>query len=281
MWRVAWWTVAVAIGACGVVASVNGLRFGRRVAREVREMETSLEAPLLDRRSLAGLPDPVRRYLTKAVGFRQRAVRTARLRHGGTFRPSLNGSWSRIRGEQHFTADPPGFIWWGRVRMFPGVWIDARDRSVNGIGDMFVTMESTFTIADSRGPQLDQGALIRLLGEMAWLPTAFLDGRYVQWSALDEHRATATLEVNDRSVTAVFEFGPDELPATFSAERYYDNGSGKAVLTPWVGRFGNYRAVDGVLVPHRVVAAWVVDGIPIEYVRFDVQHIEFDANAPS
>lgn len=280
MWWVAGWAVVAAVGVCGVVASVNGVRFGRRVAREVREMEAPAEAPLLDRRSLAGLPDPVRRYLTKAVSSRQRAVGTVRLRHGGTFRPSLDGSWSPIRGEQHFTADPPGFIWWGRVRMFPGLWVDARDRSVNGIGNMFVTIESTFTIADSRGPQLDQGALMRLLGEMTWLPTAFLDGRYVQWSAIDEHRATAILQVNDRSVTATFEFGPDDLPVTCSADRYRDVGGGKAVMTPWVGRFSDYRAVDGVLVPHRVVAAWVVDGIPIEYVRFNVQHVEFDAHAP-
>jgi hypothetical protein len=170
---------------------------------------------------------------------------------GGTFRPSLNGSWSPIRGEQHFTADPPGFIWWGRVRMFPGLWIDARDPSANGIGNMFVTMESTFTIADSRGPQLDEGALMCLLGELTWLPTAFLDGRYVQWSALDEHRATATLQVNDRWATAAFEFRPDGLPAAFLAERYYDDGGGKGVMTPWVGRFSDYRSVDGVLVPTR------------------------------
>lgn len=126
--------------ACGVVASANSVRFERRVAREVREMEVSIGAPLLDRRPLVELPDPVRRYLTKAVGARQRAIRTVRLHHGGTFRPSLHGSWFPIRGEQHFTADPPGFIWWGRVRMFPGLWIDARDRSVKGVGNMFVNV---------------------------------------------------------------------------------------------------------------------------------------------
>ena len=159
MWWVAGWVAVTVVGVCGVIASVNGVRFGRRVAREVRETAAaSNEAPLLDYHALAGLPDPVRRYLTKAVISRQRAVRTVRLRHGGTFRPSLDGSWSPIRGEQHFTADPPGFIWWGRVRLFPGLWVDARDRSVDGIGNMFLTMESTFTIADSRGPQLDQGA---------------------------------------------------------------------------------------------------------------------------
>jgi hypothetical protein len=70
MWWVEGWAVVAAVGVCGVVASVNGVRFGRRVAREVREMEASVEAPFLDRRSLAGLPDPVRRYLTFRRRFR-------------------------------------------------------------------------------------------------------------------------------------------------------------------------------------------------------------------
>jgi hypothetical protein len=243
-------------------------------------MGESLDAVPLDPRSLAELPDPVQRYLKKALGVRPRAIRTVQLQHGGTFRPSLDGAWMAIRGEQHFTADPPGFIWWGRVRLFPGVWIDARDRSVNGVGHMFVTVESTFTIADSRGPQMDQGALVRLLCEMTWFPTVLLDNRYVQWSWVDERHARANVTVNGRTATAVVEVGSDDLPVTFSADRYYDDG-GTAVLTPWVGRISDYRAVDGVLVPHRVVAAWVIDGRPIEYVRFDVQQVEFDGRGPS
>ena len=280
MWWVALWAVVTAVGVGGVVASANGVRFERRVAREVREMEASRDAPVLDPRQLSGLPDPVRRYLARAVGARQRAIRIVRLRHRGTFRPSLDGSWMPIRGQQHFTADPPGFIWWGRVQMFPGLWIDACDRSVNGAGNMLVRAESTFTLVDRRGPQLDQGGLLRLLGEMTWLPTAFLDGRYVRWTAVDDQRASATLQVNDRAVTAVFAFGPDDLPITFSADRYRDVEGGKAVMTPFVGRFSDYRAVGGVLVPHRVVAAWVVDGSSIEYARFDVQQVEFDVHEP-
>lgn len=46
------------------------------------------------------------------------------------------------------------------------------------------------------------------------------------------------------------------------------------------------RSVNGVgsmfvLVPHRAVAAWILDGRPAEYVRFDIQHVEFDVRGPS
>ena len=282
MWWVVLWAVVMAVGAIGTIASVNNLRFSRRVAREAREMTASAAeaAPPIAKSRLSSLPPPVQRYLAKALDGRRDPIRRVRLRHGGSFRPSLTGSWRPIRGEQYFNASPPGFIWWGRIRMAPGLWIEARDRSVEGAGNMLVTFESTITMANSSGPQLDRGALLRLLGEMAWFPTAFLDDRYVRWSAVGERRATATLEVNGRTVSSEFAFGPDDLPTMFSAERYRDVGGGKSELTPFVGRLSDFRRVDGVLVPYRVIAAWVLDGKPIDYANFEVQQLEFDWREP-
>jgi hypothetical protein len=40
-------------------------------------------------------------------------------------------------------------------------------------------------------PQVDQGALLRLLGEMMWFPTAFADSRYVSWTTIDDQSAEA------------------------------------------------------------------------------------------
>lgn len=281
MWWIMLWAAVTLIGAVGTTAAVNSLRFGRGVARESRELFAAAgHEPSVDISASAAVPAPVQRYVAKAIHARRLPIRTVRLRHGGVFRPSLSGSWLTIRGEQYFTASPPGFVWWGRVRLAPGLWIEARDRSVDGAGSMLVVAESTVTIADSRGPQLDQAALGRLLGEMFWFPTALLDTRYVRWTAVDDRRARATLAVEGRSATGVFTFGADDLIAEFSADRYRDIGGGQAVLTPFLGRALDYRAVDSVLVPHRVVGAWVVDGTPAEYVDFRVETVEFDRSAP-
>jgi hypothetical protein len=276
MWWVALWALVMAIGAIGMVASLNSVRFAQRVAREARAMAATTGVAARGEASPISRPPPVERYLATAVPDRSRTIQAARLRHAGLFRPSLDGSWLPIRGRQYFHADPPGFVWWGRVRLAPGVWIDARDRSVQGVGNMLVRIESTVTIADSSGPALDQGALLRLLGELAWLPTAFLDGRYVRWSAIDDRRAKATLAVHGNSVSGEFRFGDDDLPTAFSATRYRDTGGGTSVLTPFIGHLGDFRRVDGVLAPHRVVGAWVLEGREVEYANFEVQRLEYD-----
>lgn len=252
-----------------IVVSVNSLRFERRVAREARELEPRTAGPrAIERARIRELPPPVQAYLERALSDRATAPAAIRFRHGGRFRPSLSGPWYPIRGDHHGSADPPGFVWWGRLRLAPGVWIDARDRSVNGIGRMLVSFESSFVLADRSGPELDQGALLRLLSELVLLPAAFLDGRYVTWEAVDETHARASLRVNGREAEGVFEFGGDRLPRAFSAERYLDDGTGPPELTPWSGTFADYREVAGALVPHRFLAEWHVDGTRVPYVDF-------------
>ena len=276
MLRLALWGVVFVV-ALGTVACVSSLLFRGRVVREARELWAAGTTPRpLDRARMEALPAPVRLYLSRALGQRRSAVRTVRLRHGGEFRTTLDGSFVPIRGEQYFAADPPGFVWWGRIRMAPGLWVDARDRSTKGVGNMLVRLESAITLADAKGPELDQGALLRLLGEMTWFPTAFLDDRYVSWGPVDDRHAQGTLRLAGREVTCVFEFGADGLVAAVRADRYRDLGKGSSALTPWSGESSDYREVDGLLIPHRQTAYWHLDGRPVAYARFDVERVEYD-----
>lgn len=269
---------AAAVGAAAWFAS---RRFARRISFEAREMwATSRDSRPLDRGQVDRLPVPVRRYFARALRGRERTVRTLRLRHGGTFRAKLDGPWLPIQGEQYFSADPPGFVWWGRVRLAPGVWFDARDRSVKGLGGMLVAAESVIGLIDARGSGIDQGALLRLLGEMIWLPTALFDTRYVQWSPVGDRRARATLRVDGLAVAGEFEFDQEGLPVAFFANRYRDLGDGTQALTPFSGSYADYREVDGLLVPFEISGQWHVGDQILPYASFKVERLDYDIGAP-
>lgn len=273
------WIVVLAIGAMGLFVTVQSARFQRRVAHDARALWAAQTAGPGERLPLDALPSPVRRYLERSGATRRAPVRSVRLRHGGTFRPTLDGPWSAIRAEQYFSADPPGFVWWGRIRIAPGLWVEARDRSLAGEGNMLIKVASTWAIGDARGPELDQGALLRLLAEMAWFPTAFLDAHHVSWTPIDDASARATLRVGGREVSAVFQFGPEGLPSGVTGERYRDVG-GKGVLTPWSGEFRDYREVDGLLVPFQSDVSWKLNGKTQPYARWVFEQVEYDRPEP-
>lgn len=275
------WSTALLISLVGLVVSVNSHRFARAVAADARALwVTASSSPPPRAIDLAALPAPVGRYLRLAGVEHRTTLRSVRLRHQGSMTLAPGGKPIPVTGRQYFAADPPGFVWWGRVRVAPGVWIDARDKVIDGQGGMKVVLESTRTLQDVSGPTLDQGALTRLLGELAWMPTALLDDRYVTWEAMDASRARARLRVNGREVVAVFHFGPDGFPLRFTADRYRDLGNGQAALTPFVGALGDWREVDGLRVPFAVEGSWILDGQPFTFARFQVEALEFDRPVP-
>jgi hypothetical protein len=278
-WCVLWGLVA-SVGLLGTWVSVNGVRLSRQVARDARALLGAAVAPRLALERLAQLPAPVQRYLALVLGPEPRSVRSVRFRHGGRFRSQLDGGWQPIRGEQYDTSDPPGFIWWGRLSVAPGVWVDARDRGVSGKGNMLVSLESSVTLFDRAGPELDQGAMLRLLSELVLLPSVLLDERYVSWNAMDDTHAQATLHAQGAAVSGTFEFGADGLARSFSAERYMDSGAGQPRLLPWSGDYTDYRSINGLLVPHHFIGYWHVAGERIAYVDFVLETPEYDVKEP-
>jgi hypothetical protein len=264
--------LVVGVVGLGVVVNFNRVRFDRNVTKEEHALLASSSPP--PPQTARPLPPPVARYRDVAVGIRA-PVRTLRMRHGGTFCMRPTAKPVPIRGTQVFTADPPGFVWRGRVRMAKGVWIDARDRAVAGEGNMRVLLDDTIRIADARGDETDQAALLRLLAEMPWFPTALFDERYVVWSAIDETHARATLCVGKKEVSAVFEFGADGLPVSATSERFTDTGE----LRPWGGTYGDYRWVAGMLVPFEAVVTWQLATGPFTYASWHIETMDFDERA--
>ncbi len=272
------WSVLLAVAALGTLVSANSLRLRHRVAREMNALAAvpHSDAPSV-LATLQSLPAPVARYLELALTTERRIVpvQTARIRHHGTMRGSPDARWMDVRGVQLFTTDPPGFVWWGRARMAPGIWVDARDMLVDGHGGMRIVLESTLVLQDSPSPELDQGASMRVLVEMMWFPVAFLDTRYVQWDAIDERNARATLTLHGREVAAVLHFGDDGMIASFLGQRYRDV-DGKARLTPWFGNVRDYRLVSGMRVPFDIDVGWTLAGDSFTVIRFQVDSLEYD-----
>ena len=262
--------VLTLVGAVGSIVNVNRFRVERRGADEMRAL-VAVPPSVVPRPDSAELPAPVMRYRQLAVGDRS-PIRTLRMRHGGTFAPSPTAKAIPIQGTQLFTADPPGFVWRGRIRMAPGVWIDARDMAMAGEGSMRVLLDDTVTLADARGPQLDQGSALRLLAEMVWLPTSLFDARIVTWTAIDDDHARATLRFGDRDVSGAFEFGPDGLPLRMTAERFTDKGE----LRPWGGVYRDWRKVSGMLVPFEAEVAWQLESGPFTYAHWRIDSMIFD-----
>ncbi len=281
MSRRAAFITASSIAAAGLATAgvIHGHRRFRsfvdgRIAALLSPPVPSVGLNELDERR-SSLPAPVQRYLEFAIAADAPALSTVRLRHGGHFRTAPRQPWLLIRGDQHFTAARPGFVWSARLKAGPFVWFDACDSLVDGRGNMLVKVQSAFTIADAHGPQIDQGASMRWMMETFWFPYGIVSER-IRWEPIDANTATMHLMDTELPVSARVDFNREGRILRLSGDRYRDTGRGGASLTPWAGRCSDYKQFGSFRVPGFVEAAWILPEGEFSYVRFQVTGIEYN-----
>ena len=185
--------------------------------------------------------------------------------------------WMPVVAEQYFSVDPPGFVWHVNGRMMRFVPIAGRDRYADGHGSMLIKLASLITVADGRGPEIDQGAMLRYLGEIVWFPSAALS-HAITWEAIDARSARATMRSGGVTAAAVFTFDERGRFARLSAERYM-SGAGGPTLEKWFIPATEWRQVRGIEMPVRGNAVWKLAGGDFDYYRWEI--IDVEINQPA
>jgi hypothetical protein len=251
----------------------------KRVQCEVAELFEKEKDAVITRKitddDIAGLPEPVQRYLRYTHIIGKERVRTVRLKQKGYFRTKEDQKWMPLRAEEYFTVDPPGFLWYGRIRMLPFVSLGAIDKFSKGEGSLVVKISSLFKVADAKGKEYDQAELVRYLNEMMWFPSAFLSD-YIQWGEINSDTAKVTIRVQDLAASAVLNFNQKGQITNFVAERYMDV-SGGAILKKWSTPLKEYAEINGIMVPVRGEGVWKLSSGDFSYVRItDIPDLEYN-----
>ena len=135
------------------------------------------------------LPDPVRRYLRRAIAPGTPPAAAVRLRMHGQIRLRR---WWPFRAEQ-VISPARGMIWQASVRMgcLP---VRGFDRLLDGEGAMRWKLLGLVPLVHASGPDITRSAAGRMAAELIWLPPALGDPR-VSWTALGSDRIEASLQV--------------------------------------------------------------------------------------
>ena len=91
--------------------------------------------------------------------------RSVRLKQRGLLRTAPRQQSMPAEAHQYSRIDEPGFVWRVRVRMMRIIPIVGRDAYVEGRGRMLIKVASLIPVADAAGDKVDQGEMLRFLGE--------------------------------------------------------------------------------------------------------------------
>jgi hypothetical protein len=265
-------TVAVRYGSSRWQSATKEIHAKLEAARR------SIEPKTYNFDELTYLPAPVKRYFRAVLKDGQPVISAVSVEHTGTFNASETGEqWRPFISTQRVITQRPGFDWEGRIAMMPGLTVHVHDAYVAGDGILHASLFGLFSLVNLRGTlEVAEGELMRFFAEAVWYPTALLPSQGVQWEAVDDTSAKATLKDGEIKLTMLFRFSNNGLIESVHAESRGRTVAGTVIPTPWEGRWSNYEARYGILIPIEGEVSWILPEGPKPYWRGRISRISYE-----
>ena len=268
--------IVLAICLIAAISIIGQFRFNSAVKREKEILLAKpKEIPDMDfEDEMSKLPYPVAKWLLSSGFDGQNYVGAVKLKQKGELRTAIGKPWLPMEAKQLFVTAQPGFVWDAKIRMAPGIYLNGMDKYSDGKGSMLIKLMSIANLVDAKGPEIDQGTLLRYLAETAWFPTAAIS-EYIEWSPIDEKSAMAKMAYGGIEAVGIFEFNEKGQVVAFSAKRFMDK-DGEYFLEDWRVVLDGHENIGGFIVPTRVKVIWGMDEGDFEWFRCKVTEIEYE-----
>ncbi len=269
-------TLANVVLLAAVVVGAAEARFRRDTAQAVHTLFAAPAAEAAEMRvpTIEALPAPVRRWLEASGAAGKPRAHSVRLVQRGRMRTAPGKASMPAEAHQYFNLDEPGFVWRVRVTMLGLLPIAGRDAYLGGKGRMLIALASLFPLVDASGPKIDQGTLLRFLGEIVWFPSAALSP-YLSWQDAGGGSARARMSYRGVHASADFHFDRQGRFVRLNAQRYMDAGP-DATPQPWEVVASAWQHMDGVLIPVRGDVRWKHEGGDFVYYEWQITQLERD-----
>lgn len=255
---------------------------GKRLGREIEKVLTQHKEQkqvIVTEEMLQKLPGPVKRYFIYTGVVGKPIVQTVRLKQAGKIRKDATQPWMNFEAKQYYSVSSPGFVWIAYMKILGLPLIRVRDYYMEGRGNILVKALSLFTVADSGGEKMDQGAMMRYLSEMMWFPSALLRNN-ISFKSIDASSARVTLMDMGKSVTATMYFDGEGRLTNFIAPRYRDMGKGRFELENWSTPIREYGEFEGLRLPVKGAAVWNLREDDLEYIDATITDLKYDPEGP-
>ena len=263
-----------------VVAVINwsDYRFQKMVSAESNGLLTTVnkaDKTMVSEDMITHLPPAVQKWMTHSGIIGKEKTYFVRLKQKGELRSKPGAGWLPFHATQYFTPQSPAFVWNTRVKMMPLIYMNGRDKLVNGEGEMQIKVLSVLNIVNEKpGTKINKSAMLRYLAETCWFPSAALS-KYIKWSPVDSNSATATISYHDVTVSGIFQFNEAGDMMSFTADRYYGSGD-KARLEKWLVEPIAYKEFDGVRIPSKCKVSWLLKEGDFNWLNLEITGIEYN-----
>lgn len=223
------------------------------------------------------LPELVERWMVRCGARGRSRIHNARLCQKAFMKMKPEQEkWFAAEADQFSSVDEPSFVWRVKMKMNPFMWVKGCDTFSGGKGHMNIKLFSLINVVNAKGVKIDEGSLQRYLGEVVWMPH-LAESPHISWEEVDDFIVKATMSYKGTEGSGFFYFNEEGDFIKFSAMRYQGNDPASA-RKEWVLTVDEYKVFDGVKIPSRMKATWMLDSGPWTWLDLEIISLKYNVD---
>jgi hypothetical protein len=219
------------------------------------------------------LPAALEPFVERALPDLENVPRRVRIQQVGEMWLKPGASPKRFTATQEYAVDRVAFVWRASFKIAGFATLRVVDRFRRGQGSLESRLFGSIPLTREKGPAVSEGQAFRYLGELPWVPQAFLANHDIEFSEIDPRHVEAATQAGGTRVALTIELAEDGDIAGVSAEarpRLEDKGT----PTPWSGSFRDYAELSGVRLPTKAEVRWDLPEGPFTYWSGEITALE-------
>ena len=201
--------------------------------------------PLLTEADLAGLPEPVKKYIRFTGSVGKPKVTNFRIAFTGGIRGKETAPWMPFTTEQHSFMVVPARLFFMKATM-KHLPVSGYHCYKNGDAFMDIRLLSLFRVEYKHGKEMGISETVTFFNDMCCMAPATLIDKRIRWIATEGDRVQAEFTINNITVSAWLCFNEKgELTDWISDDRYSLQEDGTMKRAQWSTPLSDYREING------------------------------------
>lgn len=231
---------------------------------------------ILTEKDIQHLPQIVQKYLRYVGAIGKEKVLNFRVEFEGKIRSNPGDGWMKLNSVQYNFTDKP-------TRIF---YITAHKMGIPAVGIhlykdetaiMIIKMLCLFTVADAKGPEMDQGETVTVFNDMCFMAPATLIDKSIQWDSIDSLTVKAQYTNGHITIGATLFFNQKGELINFISNDRFETKDGKIYKNyPWITPVYGYREINGHKIPTGAQAIYKHPEGDFCYGEFIINTVEYN-----
>jgi len=236
----------------------------------------SLKPAKITQSDLQHLPLIVKKYLEYCGWVGKDKLFNVRIKFGGRIRSGSADNWMTFSSEQYNFFDIPTRIFYIKASKM-GIPVNGIHLYKDEKAIMVIKLAGLFTVADARGPEMNQGETVTVFNDMCCMAPATLIDKNIQWEILDSLTVKARYTNGNITISATLIFNERGELVNFISHDRFETSAGKIYKNyPWSTPVKEYTDFNGIRVVSSASTIYHRPETDFCYGEFIMKEIEYN-----